>query len=401
MYHESLTALINRAKSKLYNLGFKKSTVENEYGYIWNRILKDIGDIQDIQLSDIYRHCESYYGRNIINEETHLLTANEAKIKRILLELLYFKEYDEFHNVPSFRNKDLLSDYSLMLIGEYLDYLRENGLRETTLVKKNSCLSLFMKSIDIEKLDEVSIQEYIASRVNGKDPYASRLEINNVKRFLIFLKSKGYIEDSFERLFPTHPITSTGSISSYYSDEEIKTLIEYARNKDDDYSKRNYAILLLLVYYGLRARDIALLNKDNIDWDNSKLKVITSKTKVELEYPLFPIVGNAIVDYLLNERPDSESKNIFLMKDGKELYSHLITGMINKLFKDSKIDIRNKHYGPHSLRSSLATRMLNKNESIFTISKVLGHASIDTTKIYTKVDVEHLRLCALEVPHVL
>lgn len=401
MYHESLPALIQRAKSKLYVLGFKESTVEREYWYIWKRLLLDVGDVDDVGLDDIYRHCESYYGRNIITEESYLLTYDETRIRRVLLELLYFKEYEEFHNVPSVRNRDILDDFSLMLIDEYLKYLRENGLRETTLVKKNAKLSLFAKKCKISELDEEKIQSYIAERINGKDPYASRLEINNVKRFLIFLKSKGYIDDDFERIFPVHPISSRGSISSCYTDEEIKILIEYARNSLSENAKRNFAILLLLVYYGLRARDIVMLNKDSIDWDSSKIRVITSKTRVELDYPLFPVVGNAIVDYLLNERPVSNSNCIFLKKNGEEMNSCLITCTVNKLFRNSKIDIRNRHFGPHSLRSSLATRMMNKNESIFTISKVLGHASIDTTKIYTKVDVEHLRLCALEVPHVL
>lgn len=401
MYNESLSALIQRAKTRLYELGFSESTVEREYWYIWKRLLVDIGDADNIAVDDVYKHCESYYGRNIILEDQYQLTADESRIKRVLLELLYFREYGKFHNVPLFRNADLLNDYSISLINEYLDYLRENGLKDTTLARKNAILSIFLKSIDIEELSEEKILNYISSRTEGKDPYSARLEINNIKRFLIFLKTRDYIRDDYERLFPVHPVSSTGSISSYYSDDEIRILIEHARNKAGECVKRDYAILLLLVYYGLRARDIALLNKDNIDWDNSKLKVITSKSKVELEYQLFPVVGNAIVDYLLNERPVVKSDIVFLKKNGEAMSSVNITGLVNKLFKDSKINTTNKHYGPHSLRASLATRMMNKNESIFTISKVLGHASIDTTKIYTKVDIEHLRLCALEAPHVL
>lgn len=398
---ESLSALMQRAKTRLYELGFRESTVEREYWYIWKRLLIDIGDVDNITMDDIYKHCESYYGRNIILEDHYLLTADERRIKRVLLELLYFKEYAKFHNVPLFKNSDLLDDYSIFLINEYLDYLRENGLKDTTLIKKNGILSRFLKSVSVEEFSEERILKYICLRTEGKDAYSARLEVNVVKRFLIFLASEGYINDSYERLFPVHPISSTGSISSYYSDEEIKVLIKHARNIVGECAKRDYAILLLLVYYGLRARDIALLNKDNIDWDNSKLKIITSKTKVKLEYQLFPIVGNAIVDYLLNERPVVQSDMVFLKKNGEAMRSVNITTLVNKLFKDSKINTTNKHYGPHSLRSSLATRMMNKNESIFTISKVLGHASIDTTKVYTKVDIEHLKLCALEVPHAL
>lgn len=398
MYYESLSALIERAKSKLYELGFKEATIERSYGYIWGRMLKDIGDVKDLSLDDIYKHCENYYDRNIILEETYLLTTNELRIKKNLLELIYFKSTGQFHNVPLFKNENLLDGYSLMLINEYLNYLRANGLRETTITKKNSMLSYFLKNYKINELNDDSIINYLSSR-NKNNPYASRLEINNIKRFLIYLKSQGYIDDDFERLFPIHPINSRGSISSYYSEEEIKTVINYARSLETDCAKRDLAILLIITYYGLRAKDVAELTIDNIDFDNSKIRLVTSKTKVELEYNLFPVVGNAIVDYLLNERVKSESRNIFVNTKGLPIVSSIVTSIIGKLFKDSKINTTNKHYGPHSLRSSLATRMMQQNESIFTISKVLGHASIDTTKIYTKVDINHLKLCALEVPN--
>ena len=99
MYRESLSALIQRAKTRLYELGFKESTVERKYWYIWKRLLVDIGDTDNITIDDVYKHCESYYGRNIILEDQYLLTSAESRIKRVLLELLYFKEYEKFHNV--------------------------------------------------------------------------------------------------------------------------------------------------------------------------------------------------------------------------------------------------------------------------------------------------------------
>ena len=246
MYNESLSALIVRAKSKLYELGFKEATIERSYGYIWGRMLKDIGDVKDLSLDDIYKHCENYYGRNIILEETYLLTSDELRIKKNLLELIYFKATNDFHSVPQFKNKDLLDDFSLMLINEYLSYLRNNGLRETTITKKYWMLSFFLKNYNINKLNDDSIIDYLSSR-NKNNPYASRLEINNIKRFLIYLKSQGYIDDDFERLFPIHPINSKGSISSYYSNEEIKTVINYARFLKTDCAKRDLAILLIMV----------------------------------------------------------------------------------------------------------------------------------------------------------
>lgn len=109
--------------------------------------------------------------------------------------------------------------------------------------------------------------------------------------------------------------------------------------------------------------------------------------------------GNALVDYLLNERPRGRNGNIFLKGDGSEIKSSAtISTMIFMAFTNSGININGRKHGSHSLRHSLASNMLSNDTSILVISKILGHACVDTTRIYSKVDINHLRLCGLEVP---
>ena len=66
--------------------------------------------------------------------------------------------------------------------------------------------------------------------------------------------------------------------------------------------KRDYAILLLLVTYGLRGREVAALTLDDLDWERERLKVPERKAGHFTAYPLAPIVGQAIVDYLKHGR---------------------------------------------------------------------------------------------------
>lgn len=397
MYGELLSALINRAKEYLYSIKCKESTVERYYGYLWKRMLLDIGDKSNLNFKHIVDHCLSYYKKNLVELEYFRLTDYEKRIRRSFMALLDFKMTGKIAYISIENVRMKIDSYSQVMIDDYMYYQRILELKETTLQSKLINIKSFLGKYPLGSLNEECMLQYIKS-FKKRSPYASRLNMNKIKKFLIYAKSQNYITNDFEYLFPTHKVSSTGAISSVYTEYEISKVVHYYKNRNDDCVKRNYTIILLLAFYGIRARDVILLERNNIDFTNNIISFVSSKTSVQLTYPLIPVVGNAIVDYLLNERPISNSNMIFLKKNHKEITnSSLITSIVIKAFSSCGIDTRNKHYGAHSLRSSLATRMMNDNVSIFTISKVLGHASIDTTKIYTKVDINHLRLCELEV----
>lgn len=398
MCNESLSSLIKRATVKLYGLGFTESTVKDNYVKYWNIMLNDIGNILDVQENDFSKACLKHYGKDIIHTEHCLLTTYEKRIKAKSLELLYFKQTGDFHQKPTCQLCKSLSLLSHEVLNEYLHYQKNiQGNKDTTLRDKKSRISSFLYLYPLETLHKENILEYIQS-FKGKERLGSRLQMNMVKHFLEYVKEKEYIENDYQSLFPTHPILSSTAITSTFTEEEIIKAINYYHNSSNSCSKRNYAIMMLLTYYGLRARDVILLENTNIDWNSHKLSIKTSKTGKYITFQLISSVGNAIIDYIINERPKSKSNRIFLLVDGNDMEQACrITKIVNKAFSSCGVDTRNKHYGAHCLRSSLATRMMNNNIPLFTISKTLGHSSMNTTKIYTKVDIKHLRLCELEV----
>ena len=75
--------------------------------------------------------------------------------------------------------------------------------------------------------------------------------------------------------------------------------------------KRDYAILLLLVTYGLRSREIAALTLDDIDWKRERLAVPSRKAGHSTAFPLSSAVGEAIVDYLQHGRPQTTDRQVF------------------------------------------------------------------------------------------
>jgi integrase/recombinase XerD len=159
--------------------------------------------------------------------------------------------------------------------------------------------------------------------------------------------------------------------------------------------KRDYAILLLLVTYGLRSREVAALTFDDVDWQGEKLRVPERKAGHSTAYPLSPVVGEAIVDYLKNGRPKTEERHVFIRASAPF-----------RACGASCISIRASHYlrkagiavprpGSHTLRHTCVQRLVDAQFSLKAIGDYVGHRSPDSTMIYAKVDVEALREMAL------
>ena len=162
--------------------------------------------------------------------------------------------------------------------------------------------------------------------------------------------------------------------------------------------RRDYAILLLLARLGLRSSEVAFLNLDDIDWKAGRLSV-RGKNRRQLELPLPPDVGKAIVAYLQHGRPHSTSRRVFLR--GKApirglLGQSAIGSLVRHALERAGIVAPTK--GAHQFRHGLATQMLRHGASLTEIGEVLGHCSPQTTKIYTKVDLKALRTLALPWP---
>ena len=77
-----------------------------------------------------------------------------------------------------------------------------------------------------------------------------------------------------------------------------------------------------------------------------------------------------------------------------------VSTAINGIIVNSGVDVHLKHHGPHSLRHSLASALLQDESSLPVISEALGHKSTDTTMIYLKIDIQSLMKCANPVPSV-
>jgi integrase len=141
------------------------------------------------------------------------------------------------------------------------------------------------------------------------------------------------------------------------------------------------------------------LKLDQIHWDDSTIEITQSKTHLPLSLPLTSEVGEALIDYLKSGRPQSAHREVFLKVNppfdpfsGNNLH-HIVKYW--RLLAGIRFRTPQKR-GFHSLRHTLATRLLEKGTPLTTIAEILGHTSLESTRIYAKADVEHLRSVALD-----
>jgi integrase len=159
--------------------------------------------------------------------------------------------------------------------------------------------------------------------------------------------------------------------------------------------KRDYAILLLLVTYGLRSREIGALTLDDIDWKHDRLDVRARKAGHSTAYPLAPIVGEAILDYLKQGRPETTQRALFIGAYAPYTPLSRVAVSLRAKYYLRKAGITVSRPGSHTLRHSCVQRLVDSGFSLKTIGDFVGHRSPDSTKVYAKVNIEALRTVAL------
>jgi site-specific recombinase XerD len=175
--------------------------------------------------------------------------------------------------------------------------------------------------------------------------------------------------------------------------EEVQRLIA-STDTDRPQDIRDRAILLLLAVYGLRRGEVVALSLDDIDWERDVLRVARQKQRCRQEYPLTTDVGNAILRYMQQVRPQSASRRLFLAIKAPirpltpSSLHHLVASRMRAL------DIRCPRQGPHALRHACANHLVAEGLSLKEIGDHLGHRSSFATRTYAKVDLVGLRQVA-------
>lgn len=162
--------------------------------------------------------------------------------------------------------------------------------------------------------------------------------------------------------------------------------------------RRDFAILTVLIAYGVRAGQLVGLRLDDVRWRESTILFPKAKGGRRIEAPLTPAVGNAIASYLRDGRPATPDRHIFLSLHPPfpPLAATSIYRVVSQAFERAQVD--SPHRGSHAIRHAWATRAMAQGQSLKAIADLLGHRSLESTRIYTKVDLVQLRSVGLAWP---
>ena len=295
---------------------------------------------------------------------------------------------------------------------DYEQYCKDRlHLRPTTLhgrMREIAVFVDFLGSRDITILDQMQptdLSAFVTSRHRLKRKTVARI-VSDVRSFLQFLLLRGSLQRDLSHVLPKIRVPQDAAIPSVWDPELVVRLLNVV-DRSSPVGKRDYAILLLACRLGLRVGDIRTLRLDDLKWDAATIEITQSKTRAPLCLPLTEEVGEALIDYLKSGRPQTDHREVFLTLTPPFL-PFTDTDNLHRIvtrWKDlAGIHFRSKQrYGLHSLRHTLATKLLREQTPFHVISEILGHATTASTLIYAKADVEALRSAALdteEVPNV-
>ena len=221
-----------------------------------------------------------------------------------------------------------------------------------------------------------------------------------VRKYIKFLEDNNIILNRLSYIMPKIPKQRGKSFPKAFTKEETTLLLNSITNNNSK-ERRDYAMILLAARVGLRSSDIINLKFNNINWETNQINIIQQKTNTSTTLPLLKDVGVAIINYIKNGRPKVDNQHIFIRESSPyiELQASSLHMIIDGYLKRAKIKIpAGKKHGPHALRHSLATLLLENNIPITTIKEILSHKSTQTTKIYLKIAQTQLLQCALNVP---
>ena len=248
-----------------------------------------------------------------------------------------------------------------------------------------------LQALHAEQVEAQLMRHMKASKDNVRSLSSS------LRCFLSYCAIHGYTQSDFSGLVPRQRQYRHAALPRGIEDSAIERVLA-AIDKQTPNGVRDYAIVLLLMAYGIRAISACQLLLDDIDWQQAKIRFRAQKGGKEVVVPLLDAVAEAIIQWLHHRDPRTPYREVFLST--KAPHGPLASMAISTVVKHymHKAGVHQPGRGAHTLRHSWAIRALEHDQPIKAIADALGHRYIDTTYIYAKADLKTLRQVAMPWP---
>jgi integrase/recombinase XerD len=284
----------------------------------------------------------------------------------------------------------------------FFDFLvQERGLRPASVLAYRHHLDRFeayLRRISVGSIQDLSptvLSAFVVERAaSGLAKSTVRESAGVLRVFLRYAHRAGLLTGDLSTAVGWPQVYRLSNIPRSICWDDVNRVLAGVDRRTEA-GKRDYAILLLLVTYGLRGREIAALTLDDIDWKRDRLAVPERKAGHSTAFPLSAVVGEAVLDYLRNGRPMTTDRHVFFRAVAP-------CGPIGA----AAVSARARHYllkagvtvprpGSHTLRHSAVQRLVDADFDLKAIGDFIGHRSARSTEVYAKVAIEALREVAL------
>jgi site-specific recombinase XerD len=338
--------------------------------------------------------------RQYLAGRTSKTSASRSRVLRASVRI--FLETDE---QGQFRRRvgspPLTPAWFATILTPYLQFVHTHrGLAAKTArkyIQKLSAFAEYLEASGITELDRITPQHIREFYKNAENEGPRRSYGSTLRVFFRWAAVQGWVSSALRDAIPRPRQYRYVSLPDVLDQAEVDCILA-AVDRTTPLGRRDYAVLVLAARYGLRPCDIRQLTLDEIDWREARIDLRQLKTGRPLALPLLPDVADALSAYLLDGRPASTNRTVFLRHcapfEPFAAENNLAAIMRGALRRAGLAD-RPGRRGLYLFRHTLATHLLAAGHPLKAIADVLGHASTQTTYGYTRVEVDGLRGVAI------
>ncbi len=292
------------------------------------------------------------------------------------------------------------------LMDGYLKWIREHQYAgESTLKSCRRNIERFLESLaenatpeGLSRLTTERIESFFLNDASEMGRSSRKAMQSALRAFLRFCSYEGCVPQGLEHAVPSLRTYKLARVPHGLDHVQAQAVVDSV-DRGTHVGRRNYAILMLLDTYGVRAGQVCALQLNDIHWSQDQILFKATKGGKDSLLPLTPQVGESLLDYLRSSRPRRAFSEVFLTC--RAPYRPMagpgtVTAIVSKHVLRAGIQVVPK--GARTFRHALATRMVGDGHPLKAVADVLGHRLLSTTFLYTKVDFPALSQVGLEWP---
>jgi len=398
----AVSELVSALDAELVRLGYKPSTLV-WYRGCWRRLERYFASrgAQEFSLDVAMAWVDEACGGFFAKEQAGALKATDIYMFRVAAMLDDFAAHGAVLRRYSRSVSKLNAEQSGVLAG-FQAWLRVEGCAVSTIRAYGTVAGEFLAFTasrgGLAGLDGAVIGAFVAT-LAGYAPKTVEHKLCAVRSLLRFAAADGLIDRGVLDTVPAARSTRQARVPSVWDPADVAKVLE-AIDRGNPSGKRDYAIVLLICRLGLRGVDVKRLEFADLDWPGNRVSVVQAKTGRRVWLPLLKDVGWAIIDYVRSGRPAGDCPQVFVrhtapigpFSDQDHLHQILV-----KHARVAHVSLSEKRrHGMHSLRHTLATRLMEDGTPVERIADILGHQSVESTGVYLKSSLGLLARCALD-----